>query len=64
MRTMTLLAGLMLATALVAFAPTADASNGCIDVKGGAQVCLPDRCAYQSDCCDATGFWCPEHEDS
>lgn len=62
MRTITLVAGLMLATALVSFAPAADAAQRCLpgDV---AEVCIPDRCDFQSDCCDRTlgsGFWCPE----
>ena len=59
MRTLPLVMGLLLATALVTFAPTSAASEKCIDTPA-ADVCVPDRCTFQSDCCPATGFWCPE----
>lgn len=65
MRTMTLLAGLMLAAALVTFVPAAEATGDidCIEYKDRVVVCL-DPCYYQSDCCRYSGFWCPEYEES
>lgn len=64
MRTMTLLAGLMLATALVALAPAAEAGPGNCVGNVYVHYCFPDRCEYQSDCCTTTDLWCPEYEDS
>ncbi|HWH08239.1 MAG TPA: hypothetical protein VNX21_03500 [Candidatus Thermoplasmatota archaeon] len=75
MRLVPLLAGLLLATALVTLAPSGGASgvDACTSLKDascGALVCAAtedgwwvcsDPCAYQSDCCRATGnLWCPE----
>lgn len=73
MRTIPLLAGLLLATAFFAFVPSADASAYlCTSATSpscdalvctnatGAMVCS-DPCYYQSDCCSYS-FWCPETE--
>ena len=63
MRVVPLLLGLLLATALVSLAPSAQAGpvdGGCIQ-NDLVWLCT-DPCAYQSDCCAATGnVWCPEY---
>lgn len=65
MRIVPLLAGLLLATALVSLAPGAGATADCVTVDAGGlvdQTVCTDPCAYRSDCCDAAAFWCPETE--
>lgn len=63
MRATPLLMGLLLATALVAFVPAAQAGpvgGGCVQTDL-LWVCT-DPCHMQSDCCRATGnVWCPEY---
>lgn len=69
------IATLALAAALPAVEARGDACVGlknldcpgavCVDADGdgryvGTECASADRCEFQSDCCAATGFWCPE----
>lgn len=64
MRSITLVIALSLAFAAVALAPVASASDPCgtVERTTGLVECGIDPCAYRSDCCGWTSFWCPETE--